>query len=535
MSGLPLLKIANLSPPLRHGVQSLVSSRTRNKTVRDYLTAKGLPVISVENIHSADSVRTWLKAFPQSYYDISRGHTDSVMLFSETIFANFKDMDPSVPWSGASLANVIDSLKALAAGVQPTNSLTDLDKYASAPGVQRVFAFMLLRIILDDLHGDNADAINAPSAGAAYPSLAVRPVAFADWVVAYAKRASPYAFDLIAPEDGLTQKRKRDLKKKKDKTKKRRTHRDSSSSESSSDDSSNSGSGSDSDVEDIRRGGKTGGSRNLSSAAALLAYMKSTKLTRLGVVDCIVAITEALNDVRGVRDLAVLVEKYVLFAGRADIDIHGRAKAEMAGLQIFREVQRHLDETTVTEAALNRSLLGSLRVIYAQARRSKDVRCPEGVKVYHDLAAATKKTITNIVTFGKDATKEANLDKLRNLGSGSGYMALTPREQALKDSFASEMRELRDSFKAGTKKPLAGGRGTPKGTDRPRHPMTKLMDAIVQKKDMTRDQASKIAHNLAGTLCITCKGPRKDGNCAAACNGGKVHPDILAALAAKKL
>ena len=90
-------------------------------------------------------------------------------------------------------------------------------------------------------------------------------------------------------------------------------------------------------------------------------------------------LTESIDDVRGVRDLEVMVEKYVLFAARADVDVNGRPKAEMAGLQVFREVQRHLDETKVTEEALNRSLLGALRVIYAQARTSKAVHCPHGV------------------------------------------------------------------------------------------------------------------------------------------------------------
>ena len=88
----------------------------------------------MENVGSADSVRTWLKAFPQTYFDGALGNTDSVMHFSETIFTHFRDMDPTVPWSGASLADVINALKALASGLQPTNSLTDLDKYASADG-----------------------------------------------------------------------------------------------------------------------------------------------------------------------------------------------------------------------------------------------------------------------------------------------------------------------------------------------------------------------------------------------------------------
>ena len=542
MSGIPLLKSTNLGPPFRQGVQLLVSGRTRNKTVRDFFTAKGLPVISVENVDSADSVRTWLKAFPQTYFDGTLGHTDSVMQFSETIFAHFKNMDPAVPWSGASLASVIDALQSLAVGLQVTNSLTDLDKYASAPGVQRVFALMLLRVILDDLHGDNADAVNAPAAGADYPSLAVRPVTFADWVVAHATRASPYAFDLTAPDQGAKRKREEEEKAKQAKKAKKaarakeakkkaqRSRRNSASSESGSGGSSDSDSGSDSDVEETDGDRNRGATQNLTSAAAVLAFMKSTKRTRLGVVACIVAITEAIDDVRGVRDLEVMVEKYVLFAARADVDVNGRPKAEMAGLQVFREVQRHLDQVTVTEEALNRSLLGALRVIYAQARTSKDVRCPDGVKVYRDLAAAAKKTIERITVFGKDATKEANLDKLRNLGSASGYMAFTPREQSLKDALAKEIRDLRDSMKKDKQRTPSGG--TPKRA----HPMKMLIDAVIKKKDMTRDKAANVAHSLAGTTCVACRGERKNGRCAdASCQGGAVHPDVLKALATKEL
>ena len=58
MSGIPLLRTSNLTPAFRHGVKQLVSSRTRNKSVRDFLIAKGLPAIAVENVDSADSVRT---------------------------------------------------------------------------------------------------------------------------------------------------------------------------------------------------------------------------------------------------------------------------------------------------------------------------------------------------------------------------------------------------------------------------------------------------------------------------------------------
>ena len=104
---------------------------------------------------------------------------------------------------------------------------------------------MLLRVILDDLHGDNADAVNAPAAGADYPVLAVRPASFPDWVVAYAKRASPHAFDLSPADAGTKRKQateeepKRTKKPKKDsaakaaKKKTRRVRHDSSSSESS--------------------------------------------------------------------------------------------------------------------------------------------------------------------------------------------------------------------------------------------------------------------------------------------------------------
>ena len=162
---------------------------------------------------------------------------------------------------------------------------------------------MLLRVILDDLHGDNADAVNAPAAGADYPVLPVRPASFPDWVVAHAKRASPHAFDLLPADTGTkrkqataedptrTKKPKKDLEAKAARKKTRRVRHDSSSSESSESDAGGSDSDSDSDVEETDAGRRNGNDRNCSTSAALLAYMKSTHVTRLGVVDCIVAIT----------------------------------------------------------------------------------------------------------------------------------------------------------------------------------------------------------------------------------------------------
>ena len=68
------------------------------------------------------------------------------------------------------------------------------------------------------------------------------------------------------------------------------------------------------------------------------------------------------------------------------------------------------------------------------------------------------------------------------------------------------------------------------------HPMGTLTAAIVKKKEMT-DQggAKEVTLGLADSKCISCRGNRQRGVCAANCGGTTVHADILKALAATSL
>ena len=171
---IPLLRISGLAPPISGDVKGLVLPRIEDETVRSFLIAKGLPALGPSDSSDPDLVRNFLKALPSAYTDAARGFTSSTMVFVADVFKGFKDMHPSATWSGASLRDVRDALKALAADLKATDSLVDLDVYAQAPDSQKEWSFFLLRVILDDLHGDNPDAIHAPAMGADYAALQSR-------------------------------------------------------------------------------------------------------------------------------------------------------------------------------------------------------------------------------------------------------------------------------------------------------------------------------------------------------------------------
>ena len=152
-STISLLRLDGLARSYMGDLRATVSPRIVNKTVRDFLSAKALPALSAEAATDPDSVRNWTKAIPAAHLDPARGFTASIMHFGRDIFGHFKDVSAAFPWKGASLRDVRDALKMLAVDLKATNALTDLEDYAAQDTIQRTAAFLLLRFILDDLHG----------------------------------------------------------------------------------------------------------------------------------------------------------------------------------------------------------------------------------------------------------------------------------------------------------------------------------------------------------------------------------------------
>ena len=470
------------------------------------------------------------------------------MVFVADVFKGFKDMHPSATWSGASLRDVRDALKALAADLKATNSLMDLDAYAQVPDSQKEWSFMLLRVILDDLHGDNPDAIHAPAMGADYTALPAGPrISFGARVLAMAKRASPWAFAVdgsrgiqqqTPPGDGVNPNSpptggggllpsapsKKRSRRKGDRKKKRR-RRDSTDSSGSPSSSSGSSSDSDEDPKEV----EIPGLRAITDSQAQLAVLGLSSRTRVSGADAITSLVKAVGAVAHVRDITEFVAKYIQLAEYVEIDLDGQPRAELAALGVFRSVERHLGAKP-TVANINDSLLGVLEAIHDCADESKNIRSAGGARIFLMLRAASTTAIRRIKRFSKNASQQSNLGRLRGIGTSAAHLDLSPREQALTDSFEGKIARLEKLIKAN--RPSSGGGSAQR--DSP-HPMTILMDEVIKKKDMSRDEANKIARDLAGVLCISCKGPRKDNRCTANCGGGKVHSDLLAALAAKSL
>ena len=535
-SDIPLLRISGLAPPFSGDVKGLVLPRIKNKTVRSFLIAKGLPTLGPSDSSDPDLVRNFLKALPSVYTDAARGFTSSTMVFVADVFKGFKDMHPSATWSGASLRDVRDALKALAADLKATNSLMDLDTYAQVPDSQKEWSFMLLRVILDDLHGDNPDAIHAPAMGADYGALPTGPrISFGARVVAMAKRVSPWAFAVDgdrgdqqqappAPAGGGDKPPAQKRKRRESSRKKKRRRRDSTDSSGSS--SSSSGSGSDSDEP---KESEIPGVRAITDSQAQLAVLGLSSRSRVSGTDAITSLVKAVGAVAHVRDITEFVAKYVQLSEYVEIDLDGQPRAELASVGVFRSVERHLGAKP-TVANINDSLLGVLEAIHDCADESKNIRSAGGARIFLMLRSASTTATRRIKRFSKNASQQSNLGRLRGLGTSAAHLDLSPREQALTDSLEGKIAKLEKLIKAN--RPGSGGGSAQR--DSP-HPMTILMDEVIKKKDMSRDEANKIARDLAGVLCISCKGPRKDNRCTANCGGGKVHSDLLAALAAKSL
>ena len=280
-----------------------------------------------------------------------------------------------------------------------------------------------------------------------------------------------------------------------------------------------------------------GGRPGFSASQAQLAVLGLNSRARVAGADAIVNLTAQFRVIKSVRDIDEFVTKLVELSGFVQIDLTGNPTVELAALDVFRGIEEDLGAKPTAEN-VNGSLLGTLEGIMDRAEESKTIRS-KGVRIFKELRTAVRGAIKRIDRFSKNASKESNLDRLRGRNPSGGFINLTPREQAFKDSFQTELAGIKKLLKSGqTRQPKDKGKGA-EGTRNPKptteHPMGTLIAAIVKKKEMTDEEAKKVAIELAGRKCISCRGFRQRGVCATNCGGSAVHADILKALAAKSL
>ena len=473
------------------------------------------------------------------------------MVFNVDVFAACRNVDASAPWSAVSLRDVREAIKMPAADLIVTNSLADLVACASAPNAQRVWSHMRLRIVLDDLHGDDPDATHAPAVGADCPAPAVKPTSFGEWVVAVARRAAPWAFGLVAggganPGDddvdpgrghglddagegsgeGGGKKPGGDKNPRSSKKRRRRRHSSSLSTDSES--------GGEDEDDDLTFEGRRKG---FSDPQAQLAVLGLNSRARASGADAVVNLTKQFRVIRSVRDVDEFVAKFVELSRRVQVDLTGDPTVELAALDVFRVVEDDLGARP-TEEDVNGSPLGTLESILDQAEESKTVRL-RGVRVFKALRTAVRGSTKRVARFSRDASKESNLDRLRGRNSSGGFVNLTPRGQAFKDSFQAELTGVKKLVKSGqTRQSKDKGNGS-EGARNPKsaaaHPVGAPVAAVVKKKEVTDQEAKKVALELAGSTCASRRGDRRRGVCAANCGGAAAHADVLKALAAKSL
>ena len=193
----PLLRstgLARFSGDVRRAIGGRLS-----KPIADYFADKNIPAIRPGATSNLGDVTTWLKAFPARYADPSGATTNSVMVLSEGIFSHLEDMSPSFPWQAASFVDCVNALKAIEAALSARNLLPGLAGFLAVPNAQRTFILMLLRILVDDLHGADPAASGPMTAGAPYPNLLPAPTSFDASVLAHARAACPWAFAVHQP------------------------------------------------------------------------------------------------------------------------------------------------------------------------------------------------------------------------------------------------------------------------------------------------------------------------------------------------
>ena len=535
-------------------------------TFPQYLAAKGLPAIQVSATGNLGSVSTWIKAFPARYLDPAGSLTNSIMSFGDDIFAHLQDMSPLHSWQGASFADALAALKALEASLSARDLLPGLDAYLAVPNIQRTMLLMLLRIIVDDIHGADP-AVGAPlTSGLPYASVLPAPASFAASVLAHAQLTCPWLFEAPppagppipadpapvpggpAPGDPVPQ----DVGLPPADPKKRLTP----------------GGG-----DRPARRPRLDGHGVFSASRAIVTNLAVTSKTKLSGQQGLEALisacanVECVNDVDDFVNVLVELNKYIAIAIHdsgttpVEMDEDRRDNAlEIKVVRLFQAISRQLGDS-VSTTSINAHLLSVLRTIVTHA-----VRGGRQLKELATVAAATREAVED---FSKDASKESNLNRLRGI-SGNGFIDLNEKERALHDMLAGKFASIgghnrdRDRDRprprafdrarggdrydrdAGRGRDYDRGRNRDRDRDRDRgdrdrvhregsNLMRKLVVLILAKKDMARNRAHDIAKDLADGKCLGCGASMREGRCSRVCDSSKIRPAVITDLANKAL
>lgn len=504
-----------------------------SKPIADYFADKNIPAIRPEATSNLGDVTTWLKAFPARYADPSGATTNSVMVLSEGIFGNLHDMSPSFPWQAASFSDCVDALKDLEAALSARNLLPGLATFLAVPNVQRTFILMLLRILVDDLHGADPAASGPLTSGSPYPNLLPAPTSFPASVLAHAQATCPWAFVVQPPRPppppqlpapGAPPPAPLDAPPP--------------------------------PVPDLAQPTRRRRAGRINASEAIVTELAKDGNTRLAGWQALDALTNACDNLECLPDIDSFVRTLAKLGDFFAITFfdQGISAAEMEqdrldnALEIkvhrlFTAVKRQTNNE-LTEKSINGHLLAVMRVIETSASNGGDQLA--------DLAKAAASARSTVQAFSKDASSENNLNRLRGI-TNSGFVHLDEKDRAFRDMLVGNFDRRRDRDRGRARDRQDDRRGRDRrdrdrdrdrGRDRDRDRdggrdtpsvFNKLVQLVLAKKNMPRDRARAIAMDLADRKCVGCGAHMDRGICSRNCDSSSVRPSVLEALAKKSL
>ena len=349
------------------------------------------------------------------------------MVLSEGIFSHLEDMSPSFPWQAASFVDCVNALKAIEAALSARNLLPGLAGFLAVPNAQRTFILMLLRILVDDLHGADPAASGPMTAGAPYPNLLPAPTSFDASVLAHARAACPWAFavhqppgfNLAPPAPAPPPPPPAPVPPPLvpvpvQPARSRRTGR-------------------------------------INASEAIVTELAKDGNTRLAGWQTLDALTNSCNNLECLPDIDSFVRTLVKLGDFFAIAIFDQglspAEVEQDRLDNALEIKVHRLFTAMkrqtgnelSQKSINGHLLAVMRVIETSASNGGDQLA--------GLAKAATTARATVQAFSKDASSESNLNRLRGV-TDSGFTFLDEKDRAFWDLLVGNLDRRRDQDRA---------------------------------------------------------------------------------------